>query len=36
VGDFQSRMEANRLLQVLLKQFDSAFIVTDDISVTDE
>lgn len=36
VGDFQSRMEANRLLQVLIKQFDSAFIVPDDISVSDE
>ncbi len=36
VGDFQMRINANQFLQVVLKDFDSAFIVPDDISVTEE
>ena len=36
VGDFQTRMEANQFLQIVLKEFDSAFIVPDEISVVEE
>lgn len=36
VGDFQTRINASQFLQIVLKDFDSAFIVPDDISVTEE
>lgn len=36
VGDFQTRINANQFLQVVLKDFDAAFIVPDDISVSEE
>lgn len=36
VGDFQTRINANQFLQVVLKDFDAAFIVPDDIKVSEE
>lgn len=35
IGNFQTRLAANQFLQIVLKDFDAAFIVPDEISVTE-